>query len=231
MKPLVSVIMPVHNGARYIAPAIRSVLDQTYRDQELLVIDDGSTDESGAIAASFPGVRVLRPGRVGVSAARNLGLREAKGELICFLDADDLFGKEKTEKQVRYLLEHPECGIVFCLHENFTDLDEAKMNERQRTLLHSEVSRYLTDACIRRELFDTFGHFREDYPYGEDTEWMARLKLAQIDLTHRVDEILYLRRVHEENLSLTHGDMSEKARFSIMADAIREKWRREKQRG
>lgn len=124
MRPLVSVVVPVWNAERYLAEAIESVIAQTWPHWELLLADDGSTDRSPEIARShaerYAGkagkIRCLEhPGRAnrGESATRNLGLREGKGDLFAFLDADDVWLPEKLERQVPLLLERPEAGWLY----------------------------------------------------------------------------------------------------------------------
>lgn len=115
---LVSVVMPVYNAEAFLAEAIESVLAQTWPHWELLLVDDGSTDRSPEIARSCAGDRVRlleHPGRAnrGESAARNLGLREARGDLIAFLDADDVWLPEKLERQAPLLLARPEAGMLY----------------------------------------------------------------------------------------------------------------------
>lgn len=111
--PLVSVAMPVRNGVDTVAEAIRSVLAQTYRPVELIVVDDGSTDGTWAVLEGFGGaIRALRQENQGIAAARNAGLRAARGDLIALMDADDLCEPERIAVGVRYLAEHPE--VVLC---------------------------------------------------------------------------------------------------------------------
>ena len=226
--PRVSVLMPVYNCEPYIGKAIESVLDQTFQDFELIVVNDGSSDKSGEIASSYPQVRCFDRPHKGIPETRNFAVSKAEGELITFLDADDLWAPEKLSLQVKYMTGHPDCGIVFCRFRNFTDIPGELRTDRQKELLRAEFSTYLPGACIRKELFDRFGVFSESCAFGEDTEWEARLRLARIDLTHCIDKELYFRRVHEQNITLTHPDMDESARYAIMAQAIRKKWRNKK---
>src|SRR5213078_156464 len=111
-QPLVSVIIPVYNGARYLRAALESVFAQTYRPIEVIVVDDGSGDDSGVIAQSFPDVHFIHQENQGVAAARNHGFDAARGEFIAFLDQDDLWTPEKLKVQVNYLLNHPDVGYT-----------------------------------------------------------------------------------------------------------------------
>ena len=108
-RPLVSVILPVKNGERFLAQAINSVLEQDYRPLEIVVVDGQSTDASAAIAQSFELVRyVFQQGELGLGRARNLGIEAARGELIAFINSDDLWAPHKLSVQVDYLARHPE---------------------------------------------------------------------------------------------------------------------------
>src|SRR4029079_2498347 len=106
-NPLVSVIVPVYNGERYLREALESVFAQTYRAIEVIVVDDGSPDDSGTIGQSFPEVRYIHQTNQGVAAARNNGIEAARGEFFAFLDQDDLWVPEKLNVQVEYFLGHP----------------------------------------------------------------------------------------------------------------------------
>ena len=117
--PLVSVIVPAYNAARYIRQALESVCTQTYRDIEVIVVDDGSRDETPAIVEEFatsdPRVRLLLQNNAGVGAARNMGLRQAQGVYIAPIDADDIWHPGKLEAQVACMEAHgPETGLVYC---------------------------------------------------------------------------------------------------------------------
>src|SRR3982751_2380169 len=104
--PLVSVIIPVHNGAKYLRAALESVLAQTYSPFEVIVVDDGSVDDSGVIAQSFNDVRYIHQANQGVAAARNHGIEAARGDFFAFLDQDDLWTPEKLTFEVDHLLSH-----------------------------------------------------------------------------------------------------------------------------
>ncbi|MFM6154726.1 MAG: glycosyltransferase family 2 protein, partial [Sphaerospermopsis kisseleviana] len=111
-KPLVSVIIPVYNGDRHLAQAIESVLNQTYQPFEVIVVDDGSTDNSANVACSYKEVHYLYQPNQGVAVARNTGISQARGEFIAFLDQDDLWTPDKLTVQVDYLLKHENIGYT-----------------------------------------------------------------------------------------------------------------------
>ena len=229
--PRVSVLIPCYNAGAYLGQAIQSVLDQTYRDFEIIVVDDGSTDDSAAVAQSFDRVRYFYNEHSGISVSRNLAIAKARGEIIVFLDADDLWHPEKLQKQVDYLDADPACMLVFTKVENFFEDEAAQKGERQQELYHADISMCIISCAIRRSVFEEHGVFREDYPHGEDTQFMYRLSLSGIDLKHSIDEVLYRRRVHSTNISLTHENNAGKKLMAIMADALREVRRRKKEKG
>lgn len=222
MGPRVSVLIPTYNAGRYLGAALESVLGQTYQDFEIIVVDDGSEDDTAAVAARYPQVRYFYNAHSGISVTRNLAISKAKGEMIAFLDADDMWAPDKLEKQVAYLDRYPECQLVFTLVENFFDGAADTMNQRQEQLLHSNVENCLPSCCIRRDVFEKYGVFREDYPYGEDTYWATKLWAAGINMKHCIQERLYIRRIHDSNISLTHRKVEQKDIMTLMADAIRE---------
>jgi len=222
MAPRVSILIPCYNAGRYLAAALDSVLAQTYRDYEIIVVDDGSQDDSAAVADRYPQVRYFYHEHSGISATRNLCLSKARGQLIAFLDADDLWDPEKLEKQVAYLDSHPDCQLVYTLVRNFFDGDPAAMTPRQEQLLGANTDQCIATACIRKTLYDVYGAYREDLPYGEDTQWVLRLCAAGIDMKHCLPRQLYLRRIHDGNISLTHRKVEQKDILALMADAIRQ---------
>src|SRR4051794_37688274 len=109
--PLVSVIIPCYNQAHYLGEAIESVINQTYPHFEIIVVDDGSTDNTSEVAGGFKEVRCIRQQNQGLSAARNTGLRESSGAFLVFLDSDDRLLPEAIETGLKYLLDRPECAF------------------------------------------------------------------------------------------------------------------------
>ncbi|MBS1665716.1 MAG: glycosyltransferase family 2 protein, partial [Bacteroidetes bacterium] len=114
MNPKVTVLMPAYNAGKYIGAAVNSVLAQTFTDFELLIVDDGSEDDTAAVVREYGDgrIRMVRQERGGVSMALNRGLEEARGEYICRFDADDICFPQRLERQVRFLDEHAGYVIV-----------------------------------------------------------------------------------------------------------------------
>ncbi len=125
---LVSVIIPTYNRADLVCESINSVFAQSYRDFEILVVDDGSTDNTAEVLRPLAAqglIRYIHQNNGGEASARNKGILEAKGRYIAFLDSDDLFEPEKLELQTAYLQAHPETGLV---HSGYTKFDENMAN-------------------------------------------------------------------------------------------------------
>jgi glycosyltransferase involved in cell wall biosynthesis len=121
-QPLVSVIIPTYNGARWLKDTLRSVLCQTYARKDVIVVDDGSTDDTPTLLRGYgSAVRVIRHLQNGIGAARNAGLRAAMGDYLAFLDHDDLWRADKLAVQVKYLEEHPDVAL---LHADAEEFDE-----------------------------------------------------------------------------------------------------------
>lgn len=180
MTPAVSVIVPNYNYAGYLGPCIQSVLDQTYTDFELLVVDDGSTDQSLEIARGFtdPRIQVLAKPNGGVSTAKNMGIKAARGHWVGFLDSDDLWPRESLQLRVEAAIGAPKddrpvfvCGqsLRVSRQTQLTDLPElAKKPPDGRRFNGSTI---LTE----KKLFERFGLFREDILLREDKEMWYRL--------------------------------------------------------
>jgi glycosyltransferase involved in cell wall biosynthesis len=149
--PRVSVIIPTFNCARFLGRAIDSALAQTYGDYEVIVVDDGSTDETQHVVPRFGGkIRYLYQPNKGVSSARNLALSQASGELIAYLDADDMWYPHKLERQVAFLDTHRECGLV---HSDFAVIDE--MDRAIHHQVYRETQRKVPQGYCTLELLRT----------------------------------------------------------------------------
>ncbi len=117
---MVTVIVPVYNGERFLAEALQSIVQQNYQPLEILVVDDGSTDQSATVAQTFPGAQILPQAHGGIASALNHGIRHATGDLFAFLDADDRWLPGKLARQVAELNQHPELDMVFTHARQFT---------------------------------------------------------------------------------------------------------------
>lgn len=195
-EPFVSIIIPCYNAERYVGEAIESALAQTYPNKEVIVIDDGSTDGSLEVIKSF-GKRIrweTGPNRGG-SAARNRGLAIARGELIQFLDADDLLHPTKLEKQVAEF-HHSGADMVVCYGEVIPATDVFADTYR-RPYRGEDPLVWLAQAPLpicaplhRRTNLDRVGGFREDFPSGQERDLHMRLAAWGVTL-HQLPKVLF----------------------------------------
>ena len=198
-QPLVSVIIPVYNGALFLRAALESVFAQTYRPIEVIVVDDGSSDESGVIAESFPEVNYIRQENQGVAAARNNGIEAARGEFFAFLDQDDLWTPEKLQVQVEHLLNNPELGYTLTQQQYFLEPGVTLPVWFRKELLTSVHTGWvLGTVVVRRTAFEQVGNFATGYSAANDSDWFFRAKAAEIPMAVLPD-LLLRKRIHETN--------------------------------
>lgn len=197
---MVSVIVPVHNGARYLAHAIESVIEQAYRPLEIIAVDDGSTDGSAGVIARFGDtVRYCRQENRGTGAARNRGVELSRGGLLAFLDQDDLWEDRKLALQVGVLESDPSVDAVFGMVAQFhsSELSE-ELKSRVRCPAHA-LPGYLPSAMLlRRDAFLSVGRFEEHWKLAEWAEWLVRAIEAGLNL-HLLPQVVTRRRLHAEN--------------------------------
>jgi len=200
-RPLVGVIIPVYNGAHYLAQAIESVLAQTYEAIELIIIDDGSVDKSSDIARSFKNIHYYYQMNQGVAVARNAGIAVSHGEFIAFLDQDDIWTRDKLSVQMDYLLHHPEVGGVLSKQRLFLEPEMTPPGWLKKDLLQKEQSGYFPSSLVvRKDVFVRIGGFDSAYKHTSDVDWIARAKDAGI-LLCMLPHVLFHRRVHNANAS------------------------------
>jgi len=214
MEPRISVVIPAYNAARYVAEAVDSVLAQSLPPREVIVVDDGSTDDTEAVVRRFQDrVRYVRQPNGGSAAARNRGIREARGELIALLDADDVWFPEKLKKQWECLRDHPEAGLV---HTNFYYCDENGDERVLGVLGRERVGRCYeimfqdnginnSTTLIRRECFDRVGLFDESFKTCQDYD--LYLRMSRYYEFAFLDEPLAVYRRHDSNITNDNSRM------------------------
>ena len=201
-----SVIIPVFNREKFIARAIESVLDQSYKNFELIAVDDGSTDNTPNIASQYP-VRLIRQKNRGVSAARNVGIKAAKGEIIALLDSDDEWKKEHLTCHKEFFSQNPEYKIhqtdeIWIRNGKF--LNKKKIHQKKEGFIFFESLHLClispSAVAIKKELFSEVGFFNEDFAVCEDYElWLRITKKYPIGFTPKATVIKY--GGHEDQLS------------------------------
>lgn len=208
----VSVIIPTYNCAQYICQAVDSVLAQTYHDFELVVVDDGSTDDTKELLMRYDKhLTYIYQENKGMTAARNTGIKNSSGEYIAFLDSDDIWLPNKLERQVKLLDESPEVGLVYCWHY-YIDAEgnrckfwnnkigrsfESGSRLFEKLIEKNVISGGGSTPIIRRECLGKSGMFDESIPYSGD--WDLWLRISMDYIMAVIPEPLACYRVLDEN--------------------------------
>jgi glycosyltransferase involved in cell wall biosynthesis len=169
---LVSVIIPVYNCEDFLGAAIDSALEQSYKKTEIIVVDDGSQDDSLSIATKYSGIRCVQIAHQGISQARNIGIQESKGDYIAFLDADDVWLKDKLKIQIDLLKKNPELWYILAKMENFCDNDNEAVCWLEKTEFDQNPIGIQT-LLARKEIFNIVGLFDTHLSIGEDMDWLV----------------------------------------------------------
>lgn len=221
--PLVSIIMPAHNAERFIAEAIVSVLQQTYTNWELLIIDDASTDGTAGVIQQFadPRIQYCLTSRIGSpSGVRNVGLRKAHGELIAFLDADDVYYPNTLEKLSQALLNNPDYSAVYGFATNMNELGELlpendllisnpsgeyaappDYDHSWKQIIMGQISCLLPALMLRKSTLERVGLFNEALCGPEDYEFYIRLFLDRHEGVRFLPDYVYYYRVYSSSLT------------------------------
>ena len=231
-EPLVSILLASRNGSRFLPDALRSLEAQTYRRFELVAVDDGSTDGTGAILAAFTGApegtRVLRAEGIGPAAARALAFSRSRGDLIAIHDDDDLSRSERLERQVRFLAAHPACGVVGSAADIIDERGAAvgpfpvPFGDRAiRRVLRRAPPFVNGSVLLRREAYEAAGGFRAPFRAAEDFDlW---LRIPERFGMENLPEPLYAWRRHGGNT--TARSRGDHLRYAATARAFAEERR------
>jgi glycosyltransferase involved in cell wall biosynthesis len=199
--PLISVIVPVLNGAAYLAAAIESIMGQDYRPLQVIVVDDGSTDNTAAVAQAFAEVEYHFQDHAGVVTALNKGVAEAEGSFIAFLDADDLWMEGKLRRQLQAFESDPELGMVLGQVEQFRET-----GPDGTPVSLGVFNGYLKiTMLIRRDAFFQVGLFDSQWQTGDFIDWYIRATEQRLK-SIMLPDILARRRIHDTNMGVRERD-------------------------
>jgi glycosyltransferase involved in cell wall biosynthesis len=210
-RPLVSVVIPAFNSERFLGEALASVFAQTYAPVETIVVDDGSSDGTAALARAQPGVNLIEQENSGPSAARNRGFAVSRGEFVAFHDSDDLMTPDKLTVQVGHMLDNPDVGCVLAeqelIVEEGAELPFWAEGSKVETVMPSrppeledEPLVHPMSMVVRRKTFERVGDFDESMRAAEDFDWMLRAVEEGVEIA-RLSEVLMRRRVHPDSLT------------------------------
>lgn len=203
----ISVIVPVYNAELYLREALQSLLDQTKKPDEIIVIDDGSTDDSANIAREFgSGIRYWFQENQGPGAALNSGLAKATGDYFAFIGADDLWHKEKLELQLASFDASPNLDIAFGHVKQFIS---PELDDNQKETIYcppDAMPGFATSTMlIKRNSFSQVGVFEDKWEVGEFIDWFARANDRGLNNV-MIPQIIYFRRLHTSNLTISKRD-------------------------
>jgi glycosyltransferase involved in cell wall biosynthesis len=208
-NPLVSVIISVYNGEKYLAETIESVINQNYPNIEIIVIDDGSTDGSGMVVQRFvPPIRYYRQPNSGIAVAWNKGIELARGDFFSSLDADDCWSKNKIKRQMDVFSEDSTLDIVFGHVKQFHS-PELSEEEKQKIWCPDDLMPGVSAGTmlIKRESFFRVGLFDTKWRKGIFSDWY--LRATDLGLrTHMMPDLLMNRRLHRSNHGTINRDKS-----------------------
>lgn len=228
--PQVSVIIPTYNYAHFIEDAVKSVLQQSYKDFEIIVVDDGSTDDTKITLEPYiqrKDIRYVYQKNMGLPGARNTGIRHSQGEFIGFLDADDLWEKDKLKLQVELFDAHPEIGFCYGNIRKFKQGLASKKTafEELRPAAGKITCQLLQNAflpmptvMVRREAFEKTGMFNESLDSCEDLDMWLRLSLAYP--CAYIDRVIAWYRTHTTSMSANTLKIAER-RLDVLKTFIK----------
>jgi glycosyltransferase involved in cell wall biosynthesis len=224
MKALstVSVVIPAFNAERFLADALHSVFSQKAPAHEVVVVDDGSTDRTAAVATEFPLVRLLSIPHSGVSTARNFGVASTIGEFIAFLDADDTWDPLRLELQLELAQREPAVGIVMA-QQTYRFEGPIPSWFRGPVDGRSEAGFMPSNWLVRRSAWEFVGEFDREMTHSEDTDWLARA--SDLGVQVGVVEVpLVVHRIHDSNASGMAGPVRERV-LHALGQSVRRKQR------
>lgn len=200
-EPLVTVVVAVHDGERFLRESLDSLYAQEYESVDVVFVDDGSTDGSAEIAQSYEGLRYIHQENAGLAAARNTGLAHARGEFLAYLDDDDILMPQKLRIQVEHLVDHPEIGCVLGRQEIMLEPGVEAPDWLTRDTIYGDLDGIpLVSAMIRTEALRSVGGFDASYRFAEDRDLFVRLREHGIEIAVLPDIVLR-RRFHGENMN------------------------------
>lgn len=206
--PLVSVILPVFNTEKYVTESVESVLNQSYKNIEVICVNDGSTDKSLEILKDFSKKIVLvdLEKNSGIAAARNAGIEVAQGEYLAFMDADDVWTPEKIELQINEFMKNEKLQVSFTHFKCFLSPDLPQEVKQTRFCPPDSMPGYISaTAVVKTDFFKLVGMFDPKWRVGEFIDWYARAQSMNA-ISSLLPDICLLRRIHGTNTGVTQRD-------------------------
>lgn len=206
-KQLISVIIPVYNGEKYLKEAIESVRAQSYHPIEIIIVDDGSTDGTAEIAKQYESLNYYFQSNAGLAAALNLGIEIAAGDYYAFLDADDIWLPDKLRLQMNVFHNNSEVEMVFGHHQRFysSEMSESKTSKQDKNKILPGL--FKGTLLIKKNAFWTVGLFDTRWKVGDFIDWYKRAMEIGLNMV-MLPDILLRRRIHNKNMSRQIGQIN-----------------------
>lgn len=225
INDLCSVVMIVRNGETYLAAALDSVLAQDYAPYEIIVVDGHSTDQTVAIAESYPDTRVVVQPAQGVSDAYNTGIAHARGEFIAFLSHDDLWTPDKLRVQIGYLKAHPEVEYCIGMTHFFLEPGSPLPAGFKPELIDTDYTVRIMEVLVARaRVFERVGLFDPAYWTADDVDWYARAHDVGVPMAV-IPQVTLHKRIHTTNTSLSDISAARGLMFQALRASIHRKRR------
>jgi glycosyltransferase involved in cell wall biosynthesis len=220
-RALISVVIPAFNAEAFLAEGIESVLAQDHACIEVIVVDDGSTDRTAAVASSYP-VTCLRQANGGLAAARNAGVAAARGSFVSFLDADDLWRPSKLSTEIAHLQSHPELDYVLVrMQRSLLPGAPWPPGTPASWFTEPQPGTLASAGLLRRAVLDRIGPFNTRFRLGPDTDWQARAADAGTRW-ELLPDVLVQYRIHGNNISYDNQAMKHEM-FELLRASIARK--------
>lgn len=205
-KDIVSVIIPVYNGEKYLSETLESVLNQSYKNLEVIVVDDGSNDKTALIIKNYKTIKYIYQENAGTASAFNNGIDNAIGKYFAFLGADDLWKKEKTEIQMEAFQKYPEHDIISGLVKQFLSPDLT--NEQKDKIKYSKElipGHVIPAMLVKKDFFNRVGLFEPKWRVGAEMSWFLRARELPMKMMV-LPKLVLLRRIHSSNKGITNKE-------------------------
>ncbi|MFA5321744.1 MAG: glycosyltransferase family A protein [Smithella sp.] len=219
---LISVIIPVFNAEQYVAEAINSVLSQTYKNIELICVNDKSTDSSLSILESFGNkiIFINNEDNCGTAESRNKGVRLARGEFLAFIDNDDIWESHKLEVQMNQFNNNPDLDVSISYMQCFISPELSEEVKNLRYCPPDPIPGYIPSTIlVKRASVEKAGYFESQWKNGESVAWLFKAKEAGLNFGI-VDDVLVQRRIHETNKGVLDSSTSKSEYFRIIKESL-----------
>lgn len=222
-NPLISIIIPVFNREKFIVESLESLLCDHFEPKEIIVVDDGSTDQTATILSEYSQIKYLYQEHKGVAVARNTGIKASTGDFIAFHDSDNIWVPGRLKSSVEFFINHPEIDYIIGQMESFLDKGVSLPSQIKKEWMDKPQITLSTAVLVaRRGCFDIAGLFNPQYCSSEDLEWFQRAADAGLTLG-KIPAVFVKSRIHQSNISTIEAKNRAKRILMIMHQSVKRK--------